>query len=152
MQYMQYLSKTGGCYSHRLYSHSCNCSVNGQGSNHPNRCSQRSKWSQNDSQRSNPSAERTQITVLQFAPNLSVGLHMVVKGQWPKQWSNSRREPVKVLTRGRSCDYRVYGSDTPLAKAFIPTVLKGYLSTQASSLSGFVSSKTDVVAQKPRGR
>jgi len=25
------------------------------------------------------------------------------------------REPVKVLTRGRSCDYRVYGSDTPLS-------------------------------------
>ena len=33
------------------------------------------------------------------------------------QWSNYRKEPVKVLTRGRSCDYRVYGSDTPLDHA-----------------------------------
>ena len=31
------------------------------------------------------------------------------------QRSNCRKEPVIVLTRSRSCDYRVYGSDTPLS-------------------------------------
>ena len=29
----------------------------------------------------------------------------------------AERELVKVLTRSRSCDYRVYGSDTPLKHA-----------------------------------
>ena len=29
----------------------------------------------------------------------------------------TERELVKVLTRSRSCDYRVYGSDTPLKHA-----------------------------------
>jgi len=32
----------------------------------------------------------------------------VVNGQ------TAKKELVKVLTRGHSCDYRVYGSDTPL--------------------------------------
>ena len=35
----------------------------------------------------------------------------VVNGQ------TAEREPVKVLTCSRSCDYRVYGSDTPLTHA-----------------------------------
>jgi len=30
------------------------------------------------------------------------------------QWSNIKEELVKVLTCGRSCDYWVYGSDSPL--------------------------------------
>ena len=64
---------TGGCHSHRLYSHSCDrtqstvnrqtiriSAVNGQSG---------------VGQRSNPSAERTRL-VLQFTPNLAVGLHM----------------------------------------------------------------------------
>jgi len=41
-----------------------------QRSNHPNKCSQSGVG-----QRSNPSVERTRL-VLQFTPNLAVGLHM----------------------------------------------------------------------------
>jgi len=64
---------TGGCHSHRLYSHSCDrtqSTVNGQ----TIRISAVNGQS-GVGQRSNPSAERTRL-VLQFAPNLAVGLHM----------------------------------------------------------------------------
>ena len=114
-----------------------------QQSNHPNRCSQRSKWYQKDSQRSDPSAERTQITVQQSALNQWVGFTCTeslfpdiqacglrlqfkyrdsfsgkiserskVNGQ-KLAWSTVK-PPKRDLTRGHSCDYRVYGSDTPL--------------------------------------
>ena len=66
-------SRTGGCHSHRLYSHSCDrtqSTVNGQ----TIRISAVNGQS-GVGQRSNPSAERTRL-VLQFAPNLAVGLHM----------------------------------------------------------------------------
>ena len=63
----------GGCHSHRPYSHSCDrtqSTVNGQ-------TIQISAVNGQSGvgQRSNPSAERTRL-VLQFAPNLAVGLHM----------------------------------------------------------------------------
>ena len=45
-----------------------------------------------------------------------------VNGQNPEkqhgQWSNHRKELVKVLTCGRSCDYGVYKSDTHLVLIF----------------------------------
>ena len=68
-----YKQSTGGCHSRRLYSHNHDrnqstvnsqtiriSAVNGQSG---------------VGQRSNPSVERTRL-VLQFAPNLAVGLHM----------------------------------------------------------------------------
>jgi len=60
---------TGGCHSHRLYSHSCDrtqSTANGQ----TIRISAVNGQS-GVGQRSNPSAERTRL-VLQFAPNLAV--------------------------------------------------------------------------------
>ena len=65
--------KAGGCHSHRLYSYSCDrtqSTVNGQ----TIRISAVNGQS-GVGQRSNPSAEWTRL-VLQFAPNLAVGLHM----------------------------------------------------------------------------
>jgi len=63
----------GGCYSHTLYSHSCDrtqLTVNGK----TIRISAVNGQS-GVGQRSNPSAERTRL-VLQFTLNLAVGLHM----------------------------------------------------------------------------
>jgi len=92
-----------GCHSYRLYSHSCDHSqstlnrqatrmgvVNTQLSSHQNGCSQWSTDAVNGQsaskmdQRSGPSVERTQITVVQFAPDQNrlqqyimwVGLHI----------------------------------------------------------------------------
>jgi len=69
------MPQTGGCHSHRLYSHSCDrtqSTVNGQ----TIRISAVNGQSESGvGQRSNPSAERTRL-VLQFAPNLAVGLHI----------------------------------------------------------------------------
>jgi len=56
----------------------------------------------------------------------SVNVHLV-NSQWSKpenqrgQQSKCQKELVKVLTCGRSCDYRTYGSDTPcsLSRPFI---------------------------------
>ena len=64
---------SGGCHSHRLYSHSCDrtqSTVNGQTVRISAVNGQRGVG-----QRSNPSAERTRL-VRQFAPNVAVELHM----------------------------------------------------------------------------
>ena len=61
--------ESGGCHSHRLCSHSCDRTQSTVNSQTTRKCAVNG---QQDGQRSNPSAEQTQIT----APNLLVGLHM----------------------------------------------------------------------------
>jgi len=130
----------GGCHSHRLYSHSCDRT--GQRSNHPNKCNQRSKWSRSTFKsqcgtdqisaiHSEPGGGVThawnayfltyRLADLGCSSNIETSLQAnirAVKSQWPKirvvNGQTAKKELVKVLTRGHSCDYRVYGSDTPL--------------------------------------
>jgi len=64
---------------------------------------------------------RTRVVNAQEKRLYSCTIVFMHVGQWPKisvvngqTAKKSRSKPVKVLTHGRSCDYRVYGSDTPL--------------------------------------
>ena len=118
-------------------------SVNGQRSNHLNKCSQRSKWSQSTFKsqcgmdqisaaiRSEPGSGVTLARNAYFLTyrladlGCSSNIETSLRAKYPSsqrsmgknqrgQRSNCRKEPAKVLIHGRSCDYRVYGSDTPL--------------------------------------
>ena len=135
-----------GCHSHRLYSHSCDRT---QSTVKPSEQVQSTFKSQCGTDqisvaiRSEPGSEWGYTCAERLFPNIQArGLGLQFKypdffaGKISEQskvnsqklaWSTVKlpKEPVKVLTRGRSCDYRVYGSDTPLAKCR-PFALQGY--------------------------
>ena len=109
-------SARGGGHSHRLYSHNCE-SVSGQRSKPFRRVQSMVRV------RSEARSLQSTVKVCSEAPRITVkrqiwaGLQVRLKFKGRK----SAQLMVKLLkragqglTRGRSCDYRLYGSDPPL--------------------------------------